>query len=441
MEKYMHDGDEKKEEKHNKNDHDDTKEEKIGGNIVKHSSTSGSSEDVSNSTSNSDPSSSNNNNNRPTMAPVGGLYAPTDAQFTDLAHQEISNWMDGGPKEEVTNTSSQQQQEQEEQMQQDGDHEDHVVPQTMQEGKNQDENTVTDLAHQEIGNWMDDGPDSNNTSTSYDDQEPSEMEIKVPMTEEEEEKIDEDIEEWEEEHGKIPMDDTNNNGEDGEGGDSMYIPQTEEEEKEINDEIEEWKEENGKGIDLVDKDEDDDENNSTEPPETEVPAPTPLDPLVVSPSWTPPKITPKHTLATGHPTMAPVVPAPVPAPVPSALDTPTSIIPAATNTNTDNISNTSDKTTSTTFMVAVSVPFIIIVCCLLKFCFGKSKEQDTGRGKYRAIDNAFSDNVFSEDFSDDEDDLENDSSWGESNGKRVLEMSKIRRRNGDADLDLQEMNG
>ena len=393
-------------------DQNDKVKEKKKGNIIKQSSDSanGSSDTISNS--NSDP-----DNNPPTMAPVSGpLYAPTDAQFTDLAHQEISNLMVGGPKEMVTTSSEQQQT-------QDADHddpEDHLAPQTMQDGKNEDENTSTDLTHQDPNGG------------SYDDQEPSEMEIEVPMTEEEEKEIDEEIEEWEEEHGKIPMDDTNNNGEDDEGGDSMYIPQTEEEEKEINDEIEEWEEENGKGIDL----DGEDENNSTEPPETEVPAPTPVDPLVVSPSWTPPKVTPKHALATGTPTMAPVS---VPVPMPSAFDTPTDSIPAATNTDT--ISNNNDKNTSTAFMLAVSLPFIIIACCLLKFCFGKSKQQDTGRGKYRAIDTAFSDNVFSEDFSDDEDDLENDSSWGESNGKRVLEMSKIRQRNGDADLDLQEMNG
>lgn len=399
--------DEKKEEKHDQND---KVKEKKKGNIMKQSSASGSSDTISNS--NSDP-----DNNPPTMAPVSGpLYAPTDAQFTDLAHQEISNLMVGGPKEKVTTSSEQQQT-------QDADHddpEDHLAPQTMQDSKNEDENTSTDLTHQDPNGG------------SYDDQEPSEMEIEVPMTEEEEKEIDEEIEEWEEEHGKIPMEDTNNNGEDDEGGDSMYIPQTEEEEKEINDEIE--KEENGKGIDL----DGEDENNSTEPPETEVPAPTPIDPLVVSPSWTPPKVTPKHALATGTPTMAPVS-VPVPVPMPSAFDTPTDSIPAATNIDT--ISNNNDKNTSTAFMLAVSLPFIIIACCLLKFCFGKSKQQDTGRGKYRAIDTAFSDNVFSEDFSDDEDDLENDSSWGESNGKRVLEMSKIRQRNGDADLDLQEMNG
>jgi hypothetical protein len=400
---YGDEDEEEKEEKYYKEE-----EEEQEGNIMEYSSISGSgsgSSEYSRNT-NSDP------NNLPTMSPVSRpLYPPTDAQFTDLAHQEINNWMSGGPKEKTSSEQQTQDTDNEDlasQTQGDKDEDETITVGKLMgddKGEGEGENAFTDLAHQEIGSWMGGGP---KPKGSYDDLEPSEMEIEVPMTEEEEEEIDEEIEDWEEEHGKVPIlpiDDTNTGQDEGDRPDGMYIPQTEKEEKEINDEIKEWEEEH----------EEDEEDNNWEPTSTETPEapPTPVDPLVVSPSWTPPKIEPKHTLATGTPTMAPM---------PSAFETATGI-------------------TNTAFTAAVVVPIMIIVCCLLKYFLGRSKQQDSGRGKYRAIDNAFSDNVFSEEFSDDEDDLENDVSWRKSKGKRVLEMSKIRKRNGDADLSLQEMNG
>jgi len=64
--------------------------------------------------------------------------------------------------------------------------------------------TLADLAHQEIENWFGDGPDLSWTDEGENDEskEPSEMEIVIPATVMEEELIDEEMEEWEEDHGK-----------------------------------------------------------------------------------------------------------------------------------------------------------------------------------------------------------------------------------------------
>lgn len=94
--------------------------------------------------------------------------------------------------------------------------------------------------------------------------------------------------------------------------------------------------------------------------------------------------------------------------------------------------------------LGVGIPLLIILCCCWRFCCGKSKKESNSRGEYRQIANTYGDanydNAFSEDFSDEEDDME-DMAWGESNGRRVLEMKNMGRRRGDDDLSLEEMNG
>ena len=331
--------------------------------------------------------------------------------------------------------------------------------------------TITDLAKQELGNWMSGGPNAseggeeqedkssqnegdNNAEGNYAD--PSEMDIAVPETEEEEEEIDEEIEEWEEDHGKAKPD-----GKDEDGG-GMDIPQTEEEEEKVNEEVEEREENNGKpnpGDDVAEESTSDEEEElietETEKPieDTKAIESTPaVNPLIVtSPSWTPPDIKPKHTLAPRSPTVAPV-----PAmPSPTALATPTGNTVVAKQQEDLACQEYGSQTASyllcknnippmAGFAVGLGVPLFIVLCCCWKYCCGRSKKDTNNRGEYRQIANTYGDasfdNAFSEDISDDEEDLE-DASWGESNGRRVLEMRNMGRRKGDDDLSLEEMNG
>ncbi len=369
-------------------------------------------------------------------------FPKNDATMTDLAKQELGNWMEGGPK-----ASGNTEQEEEEET----------------ETKAADENV-----------------DSGAIENEDDYTEPSEMEIIVPETEEEEEAIDNEIEEWEEEHGKEkPHEDEEENDDDvGE----MDIPQTKEEEEKVNEAIEEWEEENGKpksdaevvielpadsGTPDVDNAIEEEGNNESKDEEelidTETTVPESLEtvnPLVVSPSWTPPKIQPKHTLrpnAPPSPTVQPRQPslAPVPMPTSNAFSTPTGGA-MVTNPQGDQACAEYGPETAAYLLcknniapmagsiVGVGVPLLIILCCCWKNCCGRSKKEVNSRGEYRQIANTYGDasfdNAFSEDISDDEDDLE-DASWGESNGRRVLEMRNMGRRKGDDDLSLEEMNG
>eukprot|EP00533_Pseudo-nitzschia_delicatissima_P013990 CAMPEP_0197274596 /NCGR_PEP_ID=MMETSP1432-20130617/12897_1 /TAXON_ID=44447 /ORGANISM="Pseudo-nitzschia delicatissima, Strain UNC1205" /LENGTH=477 /DNA_ID=CAMNT_0042740409 /DNA_START=23 /DNA_END=1456 /DNA_ORIENTATION=- len=366
----------------------------------------------------------------------------TDATITDLAKQEIGNWMDGGPK---------------------------VPGETEQKGES-DENTGDETADSDT----DEKKDSNT--------EPSEMDIVVPNNEEEEEAINENIETWEEEHGKQKPDVEDEDEDDDDGG--MDIPQTEEEEQKVNEEIEEWEEEHGKpkpqtevtteapedsGSSYVDipiaeeetngtKDEEEpiDTSDSTSAPESLETA----NPLIVSPSWTPPKIEPVHTLKPREPTTPPVKPlqptlAPVPMPTSNVFSTPTGSS-MTSNHQEDQACQEYDPQTASYLLcknnippmagsiAVVGVPLLIILCCCWKYCCGRSKKDINSRGEYRQVANTYGDasfdNAFSEDISDDEDDLE-DASWGESNGRRVLEMRNMGQRKGDDDLSLEEMNG
>mmetsp|Transcript_10391 Transcript_10391/g.26131 ORF Transcript_10391/g.26131 Transcript_10391/m.26131 type:complete len:345 (-) Transcript_10391:98-1132(-) len=325
-------------------------------------------------------------------------------------------------------------------------------------------------------NANDETSDSGTDEKKESNAEPSEMDIVVPNNEEEEEAINDNIETWEEEHGKQKPGVEDDEKDD----DGMDIPQTEEEEQKVNEEIEEWEEEHGKpkpetevateapedsgSIPIAEeetnetKDEEEpiDTSESTsapEPPET-------ANPLIVSPSWTPPKIEPVHTLKPREPITPPVKPlqptlAPVPMPASNVFATPTGSSMTSKHQE-DQACHEYDPQTASYLLcknnippmagsiAVVGVPLLIILCCCWKYCCGRSKKDINSRGEYRQIANTYGDasfdNAFSEDISDDEDDLE-DASWGESNGRRVLEMRNMGRRKGDDDLSLEEMNG
>jgi len=409
----------------------------------------------------------------PTEVPVTKLASshqlPPDATFTDLAKQEVGKFMGDETQPSVSSSSS-------------------------SSATQGDNNTLTDLAKQELEPLVEETEDK-----GYEDVEPSEMDIIVPETEEEEEEIEEEIEEWEEAHGKekpkpeepvveeeesIDLQDEYDNG-----PDDTDIPQTEEEE------------ETDPGISLGDGDSaspedkvegetststaapslDDldsatpedkvegetststaapslDDLDSASPEDkvegetsTSTAAPSlddPInDPLVVSPSWTPPKVQPKHTLAPA-PTVSPREPK-----KPSAFETPggataiTQEAAACQEYGTQTAAYLMCKNNIPPLLgqaLIVGLPLLILLCCCWKYCCGGSKKKESGRGEYRQIANTYGDasfdNAFSEDISDDEGDLE-DASWGESNGRQVLEMRNLGRRKGDDDLDLEEMNG
>ena len=308
--------------------------------------------------------------------------------------------------------------------------------------------SITDLAKQELGNLLTGGPkppegsdatNANDDNTAGDnDQEPSEMDILVPETEAEEEEIDAEIEEWEEEHGKPKPEEQNEE-------ELVPEPSEEDEEDETN------------------------EATSTETEEPEVPASSPtINPLVVTPSWTPPDIEPQHTLKpepaptkapvpVPPPTMAPIwlpppTRAPVRVPAPTSVSTPTG---GSVVTQQEDVACQDYGTQTIAYMLCLynippavapalaGVLLLIVLCCCWRLCCGKSKKEFNSRGEYRQIANTYGDadfdNAFSEDFSDEEDD--EDMAWGESNGRRVLEMKNMGRRRGDDDLSLEEMNG
>lgn len=361
-------------------------------------------------------------------------YPETNATLTDLAKQEVGNFMAGGvqlaPEEGIPPPPE--------------DHEeDSAYPP-------KEEPSITDLAHQELGNLAGDGEEptaEEETTKDSDYDEPSEMGIVVPTTEEEEEEIDEEIEEWEEEHGKPKPGETTSAEDEtaketqapttsgttsgtSSGTSSGTLTAT------------------GSGSSTLSSAKDQDEEITLGGSPT-------VNPLVVSgPSWTPPKVEGKHTLAPRDhvPTMAPVpVPTMAPVPVPTAVQTPRDFDP-----NTEVLLDRCKQyTTQKAYilckynippMAATAVPLVILLlllCCCYRCCCSKSTKKDTGRGEYRQIANTYGDasfdNAFSEDISDDEEDLE-DASWGESNGRTVLEMRNLGRGKGDG-LSLEEMNG
>lgn len=352
---------------------------------------------------------------------------PPDATFTDLAKQEVGKFMGDETEPSVSSSSS-------------------------SSATQGDDNTLTDLAKQELEPLVEETEEE-----GYEDVEPSEMDIIVPETEEEEEEIEEEIEEWEEAHGKekpkpeesvveeeesIDLQDEYDNG-----PDDMVIPQTEEEEETGNGGISlgdgdsatpEDKVEGEGGVDSTET------SSSTAVPLLDDPI---NDPLVVSPSWTPPKVQPKHTLAPA-PTASPREPK-----KPSTFETPggataiTQEAAACQEYGTQTAAYLMCKNNIPPLLgqaLIVGLPLLILLCCCWKYCCGGSKKKESGRGEYRQIANTYGDasfdNAFSEDISDDEGDLE-DVSWGESNGRQVLEMRNLGRRKGDDDLDLEEMNG
>jgi hypothetical protein len=99
------------------------------------------------------------------------------------------------------------------------------------------------------------------------------------------------------------------------------------------------------------------------------------------------------------------------------------------------------------YMFLAFAPLLLLWCCRRYCCGDKNKDS---RGRYSTIvaqygdmsyDNTFSDDYSAEGGSFDGDDLE-ESSWGKSNRKRVLEMTNIsdsEQHNGG--LSLEEMNG
>jgi len=315
----------------------------------------------------------------PPLLPLVHLYPPTDASFTDLAHQEIENWIGGGPK-----------------------------------------------------NSEDSGPpDETNVTTPDDDEEAIEKVKKevdeevppdgmVPPPDDEEEEIDEEIDEFK---------------------------------KEIDEKIEEWEQDpendtpesnhlTKKKKKPKPKNNDDEAETTTEPM-----APATANPLVVSPSWTPPKVKPKHELATANPTIAPVGSFAMPT---DTITTQEDLLEACHEFDANTVAQFSCEMgipAIAAYGVLAFLPLLIIGCCW-KYCCGRSKTNNSDKGEYRAVNNIYGDasydNAFSEDFSDDDvgadDDLE-DATWGGSNGRRVLEMSDLGRRKGDGDLSLNEMNG
>ena len=313
--------------------------------------------------------------------------------------------------------------------------------------------SFTEFAEQELGNMMGDGKSSQNDNNATpkdeakenapDEEEPEEKEeMDIPQTEEEEEEVNEEIEEWEEEHGKgnIPQtvedeeEKKKDQSKDNENKNNERPPLDNQEE--VHEVVKETVEEdsNNLNLDAVGKD--------------EVPAESPTtNPLVVSPSWTPPKVPKKHQLATRSPTMAPK---PVVAKEHQGIkehqgmDVPDNM-EACQEFGTGTAAYLLCKNNIPPFYVSLAGAGLLLAflfCCCCKFCCRKSKKADETRGKYRQIANTYGDpsydNAFSADYSDDEDDLE-DATWGQSNGRKVLEMKDLGRRGGG--LSLEEMNG
>lgn len=352
---------------------------------------------------------------------VREFYPPSDATITDLAHQEIGNLMNGGPKASTTQT-------------QDGaTTTTTTTPETTESATSDTESGVDTL---------DDGGD---------DLEPSEMEIEVPETKEEEEEINAEIEEWEEDHGKVKP----SSGEDSpeeEDNDVADIP-TDGEGNGVSDESKPLPQDNNDNNNKIE------EEDNTAPLDTETQTitkettttPVPIDPLVVSPSWTPPKVDKKNQLGSMPPTIAPI---------PSANERPTmsmdmmdmdmDMTPKKCHEyDPQSLSNLLCQYNIPPMAASFGIPVVLLLIlagCCWKCCCGGSKTKENSRGEYRAIANTYGDpsydNAFSEDFSDDEDDDLEDASWGKnSNGRTTLEMKNMGRRKGDTSLSLEEMNG
>jgi hypothetical protein len=317
--------------------------------------------------------------------------------------------------------------------------------------------TLTDLAHQEIENWLGDGPDLSWTDEDNDEfgskqiidnDEPSEMDIVVPATEEEEDLIDELIEDWEEEHGKPK-------------------PNNNETSVEEENQQQQQEESNDKGNPTPTN------NVKTTPPPTPGMTLSPLEPVAAPVVIEPTSILPPSSL-----TMAPdVVVSPTPSPIvtkktniPTRTNpTPRTLVPTMAPTTTvepchylgmHTVAHFSCETGFPSIMVYVFFAFfpLLLICCCWKYCCGGSSKGRDVQGEYRAVANTYGDanfdNAFSDNFSDDEDEdfgfissNRNDNnnnngdveeSWGKSGGKRVLEMSNLGTKD---DLSLEEMNG
>jgi len=399
---------------------------------------------------------------------VEAFYPPSSATITDLAEQEITNWMSGGPKVSLESEEDAETGANDEVLDEvdDFDQGGNVVPETEDEAEEIDEELPESIDDDEKTGSNDEALD-----TQEDDfeQEPSEMDIVVPETEEEEEEINEEIEEWEEEHGKdTSTDSPSDPATDGstsaptststlsstieeavavadESGlappDEMDVPTQEEEEEVIEEEIAEFKN------DVDEMEEEWNEDHPNTPPPTDMKTEVPRDFLTPTTSM---DNEPMHDMSMGKHTIDCDAYKPKSVSyrlcqyhIPIATDTTDCLVYDPQSVSALLCQNNIPPVTAS--IAAVALPLLIILCCCLcccrNWCCGKSKK-DNQRGEYRAVGSDRSyDNAFSDELSDDDDDDVEDESWGKSNGRSMLEMKHMGRRKGDGFLSLQEMNG